>query len=284
MKCKKLTALGLISGIIVSFLGEVSFASAREVKNSEKVEQNSDQRTEAEKIRDELFKCHVANKFYDRIHHQILRSMNLREVRSLSLALCSTKCMNSEEKSDREMFMKSVIVVMNWVNERIREQRKFILMVRDKQKNHIALSDVEQKMFDMICSFYQSKKVEDLLIRVAPIPLSLAVSQAALESGFGSNPKIHRNNAFFGMMRDAKSLCSFDTMLESVIAYSKSLNVHGAYRNFRRQRAKMMAASQKIDGEKLSQYLGWYSENPSYRRLIKQLMKEYNLQAFDMVV
>ena len=54
MKCKKLTALGLISGIIVSFLGEVSFASAREVKNSEKVEQNSDQRTEAEKIRDEL--------------------------------------------------------------------------------------------------------------------------------------------------------------------------------------------------------------------------------------
>ena len=83
------------------------------------------------------------------------------------------------------------------------------------------------------------------------------------------------------MMKNAEYLHSFNTLLESAIAYSKTLNVHSSYKNLRKQRAFMIAKSQKIDGKKLAAFLGVYSTNQKYHQLILQLMEENNLQLFD---
>ena len=200
---------------------------------------------------------------------------------NVRLALCSTKRTNLRSRYERINFMKSIVAVMNWVNSCIIEQRNLVLSVKEKRKNHIELSNLEKDRFSKICSFYRTRNIDELLNRVAPIPISLAVSQAILESGYGSNPIIYRNNAFFGMMKNAEYLHSFNTLLESAIAYSKTLNVHSSYKNLRKQRAFMIAKSQKIDGKKLAAFLGVYSTNQKYHQLILQLMEENNLQLFD---
>ncbi len=252
-----------------------------ESKNLKNKKSQSTKKRKAELIRDELFKCNVTSKLYDPLHYRIIKKTKLRDMSNIRLALCSTKRTNLKSRYERINFMKSIVAVMNWVNACIIEQRNFVLSVKEKRKNRVELSNIEKDRFSKICSFYRTRNIDELLNRVAPIPLSLAVSQAILESGYGSNPVIYRNNAFFGMMKNSEYLHSFSTLLESAIAYSKTLNVHSSYKNLRKQRSLMIAKSQKIDGKKLAGFLGVYSTNQKYHQLILQLMEENNLQLFD---
>jgi Bax protein len=157
------------------------------------------------------------------------------------------KC-DSHKKADREAFMKAIISVVKLVNKIIMEQRRMVLLVQKKNARKEELSEYERDRFNKICSFYGSSHIPELLERVAPVPVSMAVAQAALESGFGSSDVMHRNNAFFGMMRNESQLCTFDSLFESAIAYSKSLNANMYYKQFRKRRAQMMAQSKKMTG------------------------------------
>lgn len=235
-------------------------------------------------IRDTLFKFNQINRFHSSIYHSILKDIdlcNINYAKLPALALCSIKQINASNKSDRELFIKSIASTIKYVNKIILEHREFILLVKDKKKNNISLSEDEKKKFSMICSFYQSNNIEELLERVAPVPNSLAIAQAILESGFGSHDFMRNKNAFFGMMKDRKQLYSFDTLLESVVAYTKTLNANLCYKQFRRERAALIRKSQKIDGIKLSRFLGKYYVSKIYNRQVLTLIKEYNLTEFD---
>ena len=75
MKSKYLIACGLILGTIAPIFGDVSLFSHFDAKKGHvQLNKNSDKRTEAEKIRDELFKCHVANKFYDLVFVDVAKT------------------------------------------------------------------------------------------------------------------------------------------------------------------------------------------------------------------
>ncbi|GHU11873.1 hypothetical protein FACS189449_04260 [Alphaproteobacteria bacterium] len=241
---------------------------------------------DARSVRNKLFKCHLTNKSHDKIYHKILDDIKLDKTRNIAIpgiALCSVKRTKRTSKTDREMFIKAIAAVSNYVNQIIMEHRSFVIMVSKKMKAKIALTNSEQQTFDMICSFYQSENIDELLRRVVPVPSSLTVAQASLESGFGSHSAIHRKNAFFGMMQNSRKLLAFDTLLESVVAYTKTLNVNPCYKNFRKIRRKMLDGSQKIDGAKLSKALGQYAKSRNYNDQLQRLIREYNLATLDRV-
>lgn len=233
--------------------------------------------------RDILFKRHRLNASLDDFHNQKLKSINvnLKKVKLPGLALCSLKKLDANKKLDREFFIKSIGVAVEWVNERILEHRKLILDVENKKNQKIPLSPIEASEFNLICKFYNTKDVNELLKRVAPVPVSLAIAQAALESGFGRAKYMHERNAFFGIMKNKTSLYAFDTVIDSVIAYTKSLNVHRAYRGFREQRALMIASKQILRGEKLIPFLTRYSSRTDYGNRVQKVMDSNNLQKFD---
>ncbi|GHT90307.1 hypothetical protein FACS1894122_00210 [Alphaproteobacteria bacterium] len=235
-------------------------------------------------VRDKLFKCHLLNKNHDKIFHRILNEIKLDKTKKIlipGIALCSIKGTNSTSKIDREMFVKSIAAVSNYVNHIIMEHRAFVCMIRDKRKAKIKLTKSEEETFSMMCSFYQSNAIDVLLQRIAPIPISLAVAQASLESNFGNNTSMHQKNAFFGMMQNRRKLLAFDTLLESVVAYAKTLNVNPRYNGFRKVRDKMLGSSQKIDGLKLASAIKGYAENKAYEKHLTKLIKEYNLVSLD---
>lgn len=111
--------------------------------------------------------------------------------------------------------------------------------------------------------------------RIQPVPPSLAIAQAAIESGWGTSRFAAEGRAIYGqwLWGDGKGIVplkraegathrirSFDYLIQSVIAYMDNLNRHPAYADLRRLRAESAAAGGAVSGLALTAALTRYSE------------------------
>ena len=155
-----------------------------------------------------------------------------------------------------------------------------ILQRRDKLKAAIEAGDSET--IQQLANLYGLRKFDgtqealhaQLLNRIAPVPHSLALAQAAVESGWGQSRFAKEGNALFGQWAwsadqgikplDASNsravIRSFATIYDSVFAYIHNLNTHYAYQDFRDVRAQDIAQDKRISGLKLARYLTAYAE------------------------
>lgn len=116
---------------------------------------------------------------------------------------------------------------------------------------------------------------QELLRRVDAVPPSLAIAQAALESGWGTSRFAKQGNAVFGQWSwkpgsglvpagrnpDAEhEVRRFSQLSESVGAYLTNLNSHKYYGKFRDRRASARAQEKIASGLELVKYLDRYSE------------------------
>lgn len=120
----------------------------------------------------------------------------------------------------------------------------------------------------------QDELYEALLNRIAPIPASLALAQAAVESGWGQSRFAKEGNALFGQWawradqgikplnasNDRAVIRSFATIYDSVFAYMHNLNTHRAYQDLRDVRAQALQATGRASGLSLARYLTSYAE------------------------
>lgn len=142
------------------------------------------------------------------------------------------------------------------------------------------------------------KAVRALLRQVDIVPPSLAIAQAAIESGWGTSRFTTQGNALFGQWssddkgnimipagRDAGrtyGIQRFGTLLESIQAYMRNLNSHRAYRKFRAARAKIRAAGKEVAGLPLAKLLGSYSQQgPKYVKALTSIIKKNRLASLD---
>ena len=106
-------------------------------------------------------------------------------------------------------------------------------------------------------------------MRMDIIPVSVAIAQAANESGWGTSRFALEGNALFGQWTWSKKgispknkdpdqghkILQFQILKASVRAYKNNLNTHNAYQEFREARAQLRQEEEKIDGLKLVKYL-----------------------------
>ena len=128
------------------------------------------------------------------------------------------------------------------------------------------------------------------------VPVSMAIAQAAKETGWGTSRFAQEGNALFGQWtwsgegikpskaddQSTHKVMRFNVLQASVKAYQRNLNTHSTYKNFRSARAELRDQGKKLDSKILSGYLDKYAETgKEYVRVLQQIIKQNNLTDFD---
>jgi Bax protein len=140
---------------------------------------------------------------------------------------------------------------------------------------------------------------QTLLTRVDILPPSLALAQAAEESGWGTSRFARKGNAYFGQwdfsgngmkpLQQRQELgnygvARFDSPLASVEGYMLNLNTNAAYNKLRILRTEMRADDTPIRGYELAGTLGRYSERgDAYIKGLRQMISFNKLEPVDEI-
>jgi len=137
---------------------------------------------------------------------------------------------------------------------------------------------------------YRADTLEELLVRVDGLPVSLVLAQAAMESSWGTSRFAVEGNNLFGVWtwgddgliplerEDGAThrVASYPTVLDSVRSYLLTINRHAAYDSLRRLRTRSFDSMVLVDG------LLFYSERRHhYVEELRQLIKGNDLTRFD---
>ena len=200
----------------------------------------------------------------------------------------------------KALFIKMVLPLVLITDERLAADRARIIALRDRRAEGKALSAEDA---DWLAGRFECYRVEagdfDLLLRrVDIVPPSLAMAQAAVESGWGTSRFAREANALFGQWvwgAEADGIVperrldglshkirAFETPLKAVAAYVGNLNTHRAYRAFRRIRATLRRRGAGLDGMTLAAGLESYSQKRrDYVGLLRSVISANRLQSFD---
>jgi len=179
-------------------------------------------------------------------------------------------------------------------NEKITEDRKKLFKILSKNFNTVGERVWLKRRF-------KEYKIDDqdlakLKMRMDIIPVSLALAQAANESGWGTSRFALEGNALFGQWTWSSNgispkdkdpdqnhkVLQFQILKASVRAYKNNLNTHNAYKEFREVRAKLRQSGTRITGLALIKYLKNYSAiGEKYTKIIEGIIVQNSLTDFE---
>ena len=218
-------------------------------------------------------------------------------VKPINLSLLPSEIRNIEStKKKKSLFIKIVLPLILEENNRIIVDRKKLFKILNKNMN----SDTEKKWLNSKFKQYGvlNKDTSTLKVRMDIVPVSLAIAQAAKESGWGTSRFAIEGNALFGQWtwsgegikpagidsEEKHKVMKFKVLKASVRAYQRNLNTHGSYKQFRSERANMRDSDVELDSMILADFLDKYAATgKEYTKIIKQIIKQNNLQDFDKV-
>ncbi len=199
-------------------------------------------------------------------------------------------------KNRKELFIKITLPIIIKENERLIFLNKKISRLKN-QFNSISRS--EAILLKNTMKAYRVNTVDRLLIKVDAVPVSIALAQAAIESGWGTSRFAYEGNALFGQYIWSKSakgiipndrnsnatykIKSFDSLRDSVASYMKNLNTNSHYEEFRLNRFIMKNNNVKPIGNILATYLYNYSIEEDYPSKIQDVIRVNKFEDFETV-
>ena len=199
-------------------------------------------------------------------------------------------------KKRKKLFIQIVLPLIIEENLKIRFDRKKLFQILNKNnttERDKAWLNLKFKQYGI-----KNKDLSKLKIRLDEIPVSLAIAQAAKETGWGSSRFAQEGNALFGQWtwsgegikpleveKDKKhKVAKFKILKASVRAYQRNLNTHSSYKEFRIERAIQRDNDEKLDSLKLVNFLEKYAETgKEYTEVLKKIINQNSLIDFDDV-
>ena len=199
-------------------------------------------------------------------------------------------------KLKKETFIKIVLPLIVAENEKIFADREKLKVLSFKKFT----TDIEKQWLRQKLLEYKVKKgnLNELLIRMDIIPVSIALAQAAKESGWGTSRFALEGNAIFGqwtwngkgiapLNRDVNKnhkILKFPILRASVKAYQNNLNTHKSYLKFREKRSSLRKINKVISGLSLTDTLKNYAQTGSeYTKILNQIINQNGLSDFERV-
>ena len=199
-------------------------------------------------------------------------------------------------KKRKKLFIKIVLPLIIEENLKIRFDRKKLFHILNK--NNTTMRDKAWLKLKFKQYGIKDNDLTKLKIRMDEIPVSLAIAQAAKETGWGSSRFAQEGNALFGqwtwsgdgikpldLEKDKKhKVAKFKILKASVRAYQRNLNTHPSYKEFRIERAIQRDNDENLDSLKLVNFLNKYAETGiEYTEVLKKIIKQNSLKDFDDV-
>ena len=220
-----------------------------------------------------------------------------KKVKPIRLSLLPNEIKQIESSKKRKnLFIQIILPLILEENNRILIDRKRLFSILNKNKNskkEINWLNMKFKQYGVL-----NKDIPTLKVRMDVIPVSLAIAQAAKETGWGTSRFALEGNALFGQWtwsgegikpagaeNDTKhKVMKFKVLKASVRAYQRNLNTHSSYKNFRQLRAQLRDDNKKLDSLLLADELDNYAETgKEYTKILKQIIQQNSLKDFDDV-
>ena len=226
---------------------------------------------------------------------------NLKEIRKtkivkpveIGLLPKEIKKIESTQKR-KDLFIKIVLPLILEENNRILLDRKRLFVILNKSIN----TNSEKEWLKKKLKQYGvvNNDLSTLKVRMDIVPVSLAIAQAAKETGWGTSRFALEGNALFGQWTwsddgikpasadsDSKhKVMKFKVLKASVRAYQRNLNTHSSYREFRKVRAIQRDNQGSLNSLELVKYLDEYAETGvKYTEILKKIIEQNKLTDFD---
>ena len=220
-----------------------------------------------------------------------------KKVKPIRLSLLPNEIKQIENSKKRKnLFIQIILPLVLEENNLILLDRKRLFSILNKNNNskkEINWLNNKFKQYGVL-----NKDIPTLKVRMDIIPVSLAIAQAAKETGWGTSRFALEGNALFGQWTwsgdgikpagaesDAKhKVMKFKVLKASVRAYQRNLNTHSSYKKFRQLRAQLRDDSEKLDSLLLADQLDNYAETgDEYTKILKQIINQNSLKDFDDV-
>ena len=216
-------------------------------------------------------------------------------VKPISLTLLPEEIKRIENtKKRKNLFIQIILPLVIKENNSIKLDRNKLFIILNKNKNTKAESnwlDSKFKQYGVI-----NNDLATLKIRMDEVPVSMAIAQAAKETGWGTSRFAQEGNALFGQWTwsgegikpagadddSTHKVMKFKVLQASVKAYQRNLNTHPTYKDFRSARADLRDKGQKLNSMILTKYLDKYAETgKEYVKILQQIIRQNNLEDFD---
>ena len=232
---------------------------------------------------------------FKEVNYKLKDVRDTKLVKPIDIGLLPKEIKNiANTKKRKDMFIKIVLPLIVKENTKIRIDRKRLFTILNKSSN----TDIEKKWLEKKYKQYGVRKndLSTLKVRMDEIPASLAIAQAAKETGWGTSRFALKGNALFGQWtwsgeglkpknadegKDHKVM-KFHSLQLSVRAYLRNLNTHSTYKNLRKARTELRSQNKPIDSLILSEHLDKYAETGSqYIEVLQKIIEQNNLKDFD---
>ncbi len=199
-------------------------------------------------------------------------------------------------KKRKELFIQIVLPLILEENNKILLDRKKLFAILNKNNNSKSDNEWLNKKFKQYG--ISNKDLPTLKRRMDIIPPSMAIAQAAKETGWGTSRFALEGNALFGQWTytdkgikpaaaDAGTthkVMMFNVLKSSVRAYARNLNTHKSYLKLRYVRAIQRDNIGKLNSLELVEYLDRYAETgKKYTVILKKIIEQNSLTDFDDV-
>jgi Bax protein len=198
-------------------------------------------------------------------------------------------------KKKKETFLKILLPLVVAENEKIEKDRKYLIKILKQNEKPENKKWINKKYRDYKVS---NRNINELIKKMDIIPISIALAQAAKESGWGTSRFALEGNAIFGQWTwkgdgivpleksgdQNHKILKFPLLRASVKAYITNLNTHNGYKDFREKRFELREKNKPLIGQDLIDELDNYAQTgKEYTKVLRQIIDQNDLGEFETV-
>ncbi|WP_052435333.1 glucosaminidase domain-containing protein [Sulfurospirillum cavolei] len=206
-----------------------------------------------------------------------------------------------DNTKQKEAFFLHMKALVDKSNDEIKKDREFITDFFAKAMPG-AFRGLNQKNVGYLIALRNKYGIENLFDRdeyykrINTIPVSMALAQAALESGWGKSRFAREANNLFGhwtysgiglmpqnrLPGKTHMIRVFSSLQKSVTSYMLNLNTNDAYSLFRERRYQAFLEGRTFNGMESAKTMINYSElKEEYIKMIREMIEQNNLSIYD---